>query len=114
MATTEFQQKLAQEVFERLQNMNAANKFEPRSYSRILYPLLAREEILREAWPYHWRTIKPLVQGRIYRLKQARLREFARNDPQRIDLQDYIKTAEFQLEFQAMQEEANLHTHPID
>lgn len=114
MATTEFQQQLADEVFKRLQNMNAANEFEPQRYSRILYPLLAREGVLRESWSYQWRTIKPLVQGRIYRLNQARAREFARNDPRRIDLQDYIETEEFWVEFQAMQEEANLHTHPID
>ena len=94
MATTEFQQKLAQEVFERLQNMNAANEFEPRRYSRILYPLLAREEVLREAWPYHWRRIKPLVQGRIYRLNQARMREFARNDPNLEDVHQEISVEE--------------------
>lgn len=115
MATTTFQQKLANEVFLKLQEMDAANEFEPRQYSRILYPLLAREGVLREAWPYNWRSIKGLVQGRIYRLNQARMREFARNTRREAaNLAEYSKTEEFWIEFQAMQEEANLHTHPID
>lgn len=113
MTTTAFQQKLANEVFEKLQDMNAANEFQHGRYSKILYPLLAREGVLREAWPYQWRAIKPLVQGRIYRLNQARIREFARNDA-RIDFAEYCQTEEFWMEFQNMQEEANLHTHPID
>ncbi len=79
MALNVFQKRVCGLVLNTLAEQNA-NEFDERAYSKALYAIFNREDVMRESWSYHWRTIKPSVERnfgeKVHKIRGEELQAF--------------------------------------